>query len=297
MKNKQTRTILYDLKAAVRIGHIDTIQAGLDSLRSLPNVAANLTMQTGFIEQVILPIGQLLANHRINGALLRSLATEPLAAMRAVAAVGQAFRFLDGDRRTCDLLNRLASDPRSDVRLALTISLQNCSSQPTEPLLELTQKWLQSESPRRQEVALGILPSLAQMHLEIVFEYLTPLNTLRDSQARAALVRTLQILAHNGYAEKVIALLERWATQEDTKIWILTRALSGSWATAYAPQALSILRQITLLKGPKRKTIQTLKALANPIDDSTIHTAMRAWQQEDHPNLVDLARKYFESEA
>ena len=56
----EIRSVITDIKAAARIGHVESLEIALEGLFSLPNVAANQAMSEAFIEQAILPIGAIL---------------------------------------------------------------------------------------------------------------------------------------------------------------------------------------------------------------------------------------------
>ena len=60
MNKNETRQLLRDLRAAVMLGQPEAVDMALDGLLAFPGVAANDRMDEGFIEQVILPVGEVL---------------------------------------------------------------------------------------------------------------------------------------------------------------------------------------------------------------------------------------------
>jgi hypothetical protein len=83
----EVRSLLADFKAAARIGHPESLGLALDGLRALPEIAANQALPESFLDQVILPVGQVLVSPLLPSASLRPLLDDPLAGVRAVAAV------------------------------------------------------------------------------------------------------------------------------------------------------------------------------------------------------------------
>jgi len=73
----EIKQILRDLRAAVSLGRLEAIDIAMNSLLDLPGVASNDQMNEGFIEQVIIPVGELLAG--LKSSQLRPLLTHPLA--------------------------------------------------------------------------------------------------------------------------------------------------------------------------------------------------------------------------
>ncbi|MBN2499664.1 MAG: hypothetical protein JXB38_02790, partial [Anaerolineales bacterium] len=166
----EIRSIITDIKAAARIGHAESLEIALEGLFTLPNVAANQAMSEAFIEQAILPIGEILADSRLNGGMLRSMANNQYAATRAIAAVTLAQRYLKGDDKSAIELRRMGSDSRADVRAALAMAFRKAED--CERMIELVKQWLGSKSPRQKQVALAAVAKLVTSHPDEVWALL-----------------------------------------------------------------------------------------------------------------------------
>ncbi|MBN2499648.1 MAG: hypothetical protein JXB38_02710, partial [Anaerolineales bacterium] len=111
-----------------------------------------------------------------------------------------------------------------------------------------------------------------------------------DTEVRATLVDTLNELAQVGHAAEVLALLGEWAAHPDAKAWVITRTLSRTWAAEQPEQALAILRQLTIDKGPKRKVRNAIQALAQHGAADYVDTQLEAWADDPEPNVKALIR-------
>jgi 3-methyladenine DNA glycosylase AlkC len=282
----EIRSILTDVKAAARIGHVDSIEIALEGLFRLPNVAANQMMNEVFIEQAILPIGEILADSRLNGGLLRSMTNNQHAALRAIAAVALALRYLKGDDKAAQDLRRIGSDARADVRAALSAAFR--AAENSARVISLTRAWLGSKSPRQKQIAVAVLPNLVDTYPDEVWALLRPLHSEGDTDVRTALAETLNTLAQAGHAAQVLAILEDWVKQPDVKGWVVTRTLSRAWAAEHAAEALAILRQLTITKGPKRKVRNAIQALAQHGADELVQAELTAWANDPEPYVRAL---------
>ncbi|MBL7161598.1 MAG: HEAT repeat domain-containing protein [Anaerolineales bacterium] len=256
MNKSQIRELLGDLKAAVRLGHPEAVEIALDDLRSLPVVAANDRLSEGFFDQVIRPAGVTLARLPTNQLL--PLLEDPLAALRAVGAVALAHDYLTGkdvDRRA---LLAPAKDPRPEVRTALGGTLREVGEAYPEHLLHLLDGWLRDSSPKVRSTALTALPALTQSRGEGIIALIEPLNDDESSEVRAALVDALQAIAQGDLAESVLGLLADWGAESRPNVWVITRALSGSWAASHPKAVEAILRT---LHSKVRKTKEITNAL------------------------------------
>ena len=132
------RTILRDIQAAARIGHIESLWAALEGLNALPQVAGNHPMDETFLNQVILPVGEAVAGARVNAAGLRPLSSHPNASLRAIAAAALMEQYLKGiNGASLKDLTTLTQDPRQDVRLAISLAAARGSELTPEKLVEL----------------------------------------------------------------------------------------------------------------------------------------------------------------
>ena len=258
MKAK-TRELLRDIKAAAIFGQPETIELALNGLRTIPAVAANDRMGGSLIEQVVLPAGRSLS--RLESKHLRPLLDDPLAAIRAVGAVGLAHRFLlEKDAGQKDL-RRPGSDPRPDMRAALGRSLFEAWEANPERLLHLGAEWLAQPSPRLRHSALIFIPALAPAYGQRVVGLLKTLGADEDRDVRAALVDALKNLAGAGLAESVLGLLAAWVTESRPNSWVVCRTLSGSWAASHPSEAESILQELQSKTGKTSDISNALRAL------------------------------------
>ena len=117
------RALLRDIKAAARIGHTESVWAALDGVLDYPQISGNHLIDDTFLKQVVLPVGQNLAQPLLNQITLRPLITHTHAGMRAIAGVALAERYLKGlHGNGLKELSLLAQDPRPDVREAILLA-------------------------------------------------------------------------------------------------------------------------------------------------------------------------------
>ncbi|MBU0512574.1 MAG: hypothetical protein KKD28_04745 [Chloroflexi bacterium] len=253
------RELLRDIKAAALFGQPETIALALDRLRSIPAVAANNRMSGSLTEQVILPAG--LSLSRLESKHLRPLLNDPLAAIRAVGAVGLAHRFLLDKNTTQKDLRRPGSDPRPDVRTALGRSLFEAWEVDPERLLNLGTAWLAQPSPKLRHSALIFIPALAPTYGQHIVDLLEPMGADEDRDVRAALADALKNLAGAGLAESVLGLLAAWVTESIPNSWVICRVLSGSWAASHPAEVESILQELQSQTGKTSDISNALRAL------------------------------------
>lgn len=255
-----TKQILRDLKAATLLGNSEAVDLALSGLLAFPGVAANDRLNPGFIEKVILPIGQALMPLKTSH--LRPLLSHPLAAGRALGAAALANQFMAGMDATAKDLRKPANDPRADVRTALGQALLAAGHQDPVRLLDLGTNWLMSAPPKPRAVALIFIPALAESHGKRVVGLLGPVGGDPDREVRAALVDALSALARAGLAESVLGLLALWAAEAHPNAWVVSRVLSASWVAEYPKQAESILRDLASKAGTSSQVSSALEALA-----------------------------------
>jgi hypothetical protein len=255
--NVELREILTNLKAAVRIGHPETIELALYALRSLPQVASNRPLKPSFLNETVLPLSRVLAT----APRLPDLSSDRLAAIRALGAGALAFRFLEGKRASPADLLIPARDPRPEVRMALRQALTLAGSPYPSKLLTLTESWLNDPSPRVRQLALELVPSLAAEHGERLLDAIQSLHREEHPQVRAALVDALTALAEAGLAEPILGRLAAWAGEPSPNFWVVARVLSTSWAAEHLQQAENILSTLERQTGPNRQIANARRAL------------------------------------
>ncbi len=286
----QIRTLLTNLKAAVRLGNVEAVETALDDLRAMPVVAGNQAIPESLVEQVILPVGEMLAAPQMDVEHLRSMAEESHTAMRAVAAVAIARRYLMDKHGLAEHLARLARDPRGEVRATLAHALQAAGATQPDMLYELAKSWLVAKSPRQIQTALQMLPALPTDFIPAVLLELKSFSSTKDPEVRAALAGALIALAEKGSAERVLTLLRGWAEQEATAAsWIIVRALSAAWAGPYGPLAVEVLRLLILKIGPDQSFAAALRALERHGAEIAVAAARAAWANDPNAHLKAIA--------
>jgi HEAT repeat protein len=249
------KQLFRDLRAAVMLGKPEAVDIALDGLLRLPGVSSNDRMSNGFIQQIILPVGEALAGLR--SPQLRPMLTHQLAVGRAVGAVALAHRYVNENDATPKDLRHPGSDTRQDVRLALGKALVEVSMADPEKTIDLGKTWITDPAPKLRATALIFIPTLIPKHKDQIMNLLGTLGTDENPEVRAALVDALITLARNGYPEQVLGLLFSWASEHHPNSWVICRTLSASWASDHPCEVESILR-----------TIQSRKADAGHIDNA-----------------------------
>ena len=110
----EVKQLLRDLNVAIQLGRPEAIDIALRSLLRFPGVAGNEHMDTQFVDQVVLPIGQSLSALPSN--ILRPLLSHSLVVGRAIGAVSIAHRFFVGSPS----LNPSQAQPNAPISIPLT---------------------------------------------------------------------------------------------------------------------------------------------------------------------------------
>jgi hypothetical protein len=289
--NAAIRAINTDLKAAVRIGHPESIQAALDGLRALPEVASNQTLSHDFLTKALLPLGEVLSNPRLPIDIIKSLVHDSSAALRALAAAAYSLRYLHSGGITPDELKRLANDSRADVRTSLVIGLTHLEAEHQEKVTALLSDWLNSDLTRLQQAALQLIAGLPPNDNEEILPILAPLGSSSHPDTNADLVTALNHLAQDGQAQGVLSLMADWAQEPEPNTWVITRALSASWAMGEVESALNILRQLGLQNAPPKQIAQALQALMRHGAGEVVQGELTRWRKDDDENLRAIADK------
>lgn len=255
MKKSQIFEFLNDLKAAVRLGHPDSIAMALEGMQAMPLVAGNEHLGEGFVAKVIIPAGKLLAT--VSQEQLLSLLHDHKTAFRAVAGVGLATRFMMGKDVDPEILQTPAKDARPEVRSAFAETLRGAGEAHSERLLQLAQDWLAAPSARLRSTALGFCPALGTD----VLDFLEPLKAEEHPEVRAALVDALQTLAQKGLGEQVLALLNHWGAEPRPNVWVICRVLSAAWAVPYPKEIMSLLKTLKEKVGERKPISNAVNAL------------------------------------
>lgn len=239
-----TREFLADLKAAVQIGHIQSLQSALNALQAFPEVAGNHPLSESFIQQTILPVAEILAARQVTTNFLLQNRREPLAAVRAIAAAALGIHFLRFQDATHKDLQLFATDSRPEVRAALAKALAREGAAAPKSLLALCVHWFNQPQPKLLECALRAAVGLVPTHADYLLELLAAIQIGTDPNVNAALAGLLLTLAQQGHAQPVLALLTSWAGHPIPEAWIISQVLSGTWAAAYPREVESILKAL-----------------------------------------------------
>jgi hypothetical protein len=280
------RTILRDIQAAARIGHVESLWAALDNLQDIPEIGGNHPLDESLLNHVILPVGTAVSRTRINKAAMRPLITHPYAAYRAIAGVALVTRLLNGTDQTSPKdLNGLVQDARKDVRQAILLaSVQNAGSKP-EKINALYDFWQQSGATRDQSLAYQLLPHLPA---EIAIQKLDAFReSIQDTPAevRKTLSSALAALGTSGFEEEVFAILDCWASMNDPDYRIVASSLSRPWAAAYPEQSLEILTRLADKVGAKKRIRKVLQIMHRNGAEEEVQAALQSWRSASSPNL------------
>lgn len=263
----EIRELLTDFKAAVRLGHPDSLALALDGLRALPEVSGNEAFGEAFLDNVVLPLGETLTHPQVDDNLLLAWLDEPLTGVRAVSAAALASRWA-ARGSAAEALRRAGGDSRGEVRLALAKALAHASRERPGVATRFVTGWLSDQSPRLRQTALLALAGLAEAPAvdrawaEEVSGSLAPLSGEADPDVRAALVAALVSLAEAGYPKPVLALLEGWTSQETDSSWVIARTLSASWAANHPARAHAILDRLAARAATSRHVESARRALS-----------------------------------
>ncbi|MCH7664045.1 MAG: hypothetical protein IH859_09295 [Chloroflexi bacterium] len=289
--NSHIRAIITDLKAAVRIGHPESIRAALDGLRALPEVSANQALHDDFISKAILPMGIILSNPRLSIDQIRSWEDDALTAIRAVAAAAYSLRYLEDESISVDDLALWSNEPRAEVRSAFRLGILHSLEQQPERALSLVGYCLASDSPRLQQLGLQIIAGLPQEHCAGVIPVLSTLNSGSDPEMNSDLVNALSALGNKGFAEDIMALLNDWMQAKKGSAWVITRTLSSSWAAGEPQTALRILRKLALQNSAHKQIVSALRALIRHGAKDDVQAELARWRKNGDENLRALAEK------
>lgn len=246
------RELVTDLKAAVLIGHPDSLQSALDGVRALED--------DQLPPSALVPLGQTLTP--LPAKTLQPLLKDPDPAIRALASVALGERYLQGKDVTAQDLDIPAEDPNPEVRAALARALMEFTPPRPEKLASLVESWFSASGTGVPDYKQhSIHPALLLFpHLPFSpFHFLSPLDSLEDHDLRDTLVSCLNTLAEKGHTALVLDLLSQWATHSKPNVWIITRALSASWARAYREQAVQILNNLAAQAGMIRPIVRALE--------------------------------------
>jgi hypothetical protein len=280
--NADLREMLTDIKAAARLGHIESLWAALDGFVALPEVNGNAAMPDGFVENVIVPIGTAVTHARIPPDQLLPLCDETLAGLRALGAVALAGHWLAEHNVDQNILAALGRDARAEVRLALALALRKGAP---EKLDILFNAWSGDDSHRLRAVAVQLSPVLGQ---HTALETLAGMHRESDPDLRAALAGALIELAQDE-PYGVLELLEAWAAKPNAPYWVIAESVSSGWAAAHPERTLNLLE---LLTGDPKAVRRALKALSRHGAADSVSARLAGWLTHEDNQLKGIAERF-----
>lgn len=255
----EVKQLMRDLRASVLLDRPEAVDIALNGLLGLPGVASNDHLSESILDQIVLPIGEILSALRIT--VLRPLLNHPLAVGRAIGGVALAHRFMKHHDTTAKDLQKPGNDARHDVRQALGKALFEIGYKDPTKLFNLGKTWIADPNCRLKSTALIFLPGLASTRGSQIIALVSILNEEQDRAVKAALVDALNALARQGLAYPVLDLLARWSSTAHPNSWVICRVLSTSWVCEHPSEVKSILRSIQSLTGESSDIHHALKAL------------------------------------
>ena len=206
-----------DLKAAIAIGDIETIAIGLENALDIPLIASNERLSESAIENMVMPIGEVLAHPTIPSEFLNALAQDRLTGIRAISAVAQTYRYINDDPAAKSALNKLVRDHREEVRYAITQTLQ---IQPTDPnkIEDLVKDWMQIEKEREWGAALNISHLIQDQKLLLDLYDQTFQADLPHANKALALAIKRKKITDPKLIQNVIS---RWSNIQNTNRWVM----------------------------------------------------------------------------
>lgn len=268
----EVKQLLRDVDVAIQLGRQEAIDIALRGLLRLPGVAGNEHMNTQFVDQVVLPIGQSLS--ALPAKILHPLLSHSLVVGRAIGAVSMAHRFFKATDVTEGDLRKGAQDTRSDVRFVVGQVLVQLLEKDPLKCFNLGKTWLERPSPRLHQTALTFLPYLEGQFENELIALLGPLGTENHRDVNRALVDALIQLGTREHPLSVLNLLLDWCKNQEPNQWVICQTLSASWAVNFPEKVIKILSCVVRKEGESKLVMSTIKTLRRnglDIDINTIH--------------------------
>lgn len=293
----EIREIITDIKAATRIGLEDSLWLSLDSLLDLPQISGNPRMEEVFIRQVILPIGEMLAESNLRIDQLHPIGKTSHAAFRAICAVALTIRFINRNEGKVQELDAFGQDPRPDVGLSLAMTAKKHSGGNLIKLNELVTHFLKSKSSRTLSVAIRLLPAIAEYNSIMAFDYIQRIPYQTEPEIRLAISETLTEMALAGHGNRVLEYMKELVSQKEDNLWIITKSLSTSWASKYSIKSLEVLKSLIITYQFNKLIHNTLQALIRHGAGAEVKKQLSIWKNEPNENLRLAAEQFFTKEA
>lgn len=257
------REALADLRAAVTLAQPQALDLALQGLSQQPELAGNQPIEPGFIEQFLLPAGEILSRPAVPWSYLQGLQQDRLAGIRAAAAAAACLRWLAGDEQALPLLERAVADRRPEVAQAVVKAARQSAAQSPSRLAALGQRWLApAASAPQRAAAYRLLAGLAETQAQELLGLAAAAPAAADESENAALAELLTALGQAGHGEAVLDLLEGWAAAGHQDSWLICRTLAAGWAARYTARALAVLDTLEAHGQHNRRINRTRQALA-----------------------------------
>ena len=209
--------LIIDLKAALSIGDIESIAIGLENTLDIPLIASNEKLSESAIDNIILPIGKVLAHPNTPQHLLTALTEDRLTGIRAISAVAQTYRYLQENSSAKEALHKSVRDHREEVGIAITQTLQ------IEPvnfskIEELVKEWLQVEKEREWVVALNISHLIQDQNLlQDLYDQTFQADLPHANKALVLAIRRKKLTE----PELIQHIITRWSNIQNANKWVM----------------------------------------------------------------------------
>jgi hypothetical protein len=261
------RTALADLRAAAVLAHPQALDLALEGVRRQPELAGNQPLDPGQIEQLLLPVGEILGRPAVPWAYLQQVQRDRLAGLRAAASVAAFQRWLAGADQAVPMLEQAVADRRPEVLEAVILSARQAARQAPARLLALAVRWTTSGAPAApRAAAYRLLAPLARLQPEDILPLAAAAPMAETEKENAALAELLVALGQAGCGEALLELLQSWSLQGRQTSWVICRALSSSWAAQHPARALEILDVLEHRGEHSRQISRTRQALTGKAD-------------------------------
>ncbi|MBN1231562.1 MAG: hypothetical protein JXA19_06845 [Anaerolineales bacterium] len=251
MSQITAKSILIDIKAALRIGHLESLESAVVQISALPEVQGNQEIGVSFLNKELFPLAEVLVAPKIDPDHLYMLSYDPLAAIRGVALAALTIRYFEVKDIDEKEIISAAHDPRKEVRELVSMAFQKYGQPPES--ISIVKEILSSTSPAAQECGLSLIPALIKTQPpKETFALILSAKLLDTFEVRAGLAENLIQSANEVPAELVLELLQ--TTLNDsvfrghpiTSPWVVKKVLSAKWAEPHQElvhQLLAIIKE------------------------------------------------------
>ena len=209
--------LIIDLKAAVSIGDIESIANALEYALEIPEIASNQRLSESDIDNIILPLGSILAVSSVDETLLKALTEDRLTGIRAISGVAQTIRYFEKQNPSMEAVNKAVKDYREEVGLAVTKIIEMYPEQ-VEKTEDLIMSWRELAKEREWVAAMNVAHLLENLSLRE--DLLDEVFQINLPQANKSLVNALHKIKVLG-KEYPEAQIIRWKNVENVNPWVV----------------------------------------------------------------------------